>query len=74
MRLSCVPVQKHPPPEDWLFKEARRLFLAPDVVDCATVDLKWNEPSEDDLIQFMCTEKQFRYALPPTPPTPLTPA
>uniref|UniRef100_A0A8C5AQY6 Flap endonuclease 1 n=1 Tax=Gadus morhua TaxID=8049 RepID=A0A8C5AQY6_GADMO len=57
--LDNLDPKKHPPPEDWLFKEARRLFLAPDVVDCATVDLKWNEPSEDDLIQFMCTEKQF---------------
>ena len=65
-------MQKHPAPEDWLYKEARHLFMAPDVVDCATVDLKWTEPSEDDLIQFMCTEKQFRYALPPLPPITLT--
>lgn len=59
---SCVPfLQKHPSPEDWLFKEARGLFLNPDVVDASTVELKWCEPDEDGLIQFMCNEKQFRY-------------
>lgn len=56
-------MQKHPAPEDWLYKEARGLFLKPEVVDCSTVDLKWNEPDEDALIQFMCDEKQFRWAL-----------
>lgn len=52
--------QKHPAPEDWLYKEARALFLEPQVVDCSTVELKWNEPDEEGLIQFMCSEKQFR--------------
>ncbi|MED6287833.1 Elongation of fatty acids protein 2, partial [Characodon lateralis] len=50
---------KHPAPEDWLYKEARNLFLKPEVVDSSTVDLKWREPDEEALIQFMCDEKQF---------------
>ena len=54
-------LQKHPAPEDWLYREARELFLKPDVVDCSTLELKWNEPNEDSLVQFMCDEKQFRY-------------
>lgn len=54
-------MQKHPAPEDWLYKEARGLFLKPEVVDCSTVELKWNEPDEEGLIQFMCEEKQFRW-------------
>ncbi|XP_028826189.1 flap endonuclease 1 isoform X2 [Denticeps clupeoides] len=57
--LDNLDQSKHPAPEDWLFKEARGLFLKPEVVDCTTVDLKWNEPDEDGLIQFMCSEKQF---------------
>lgn len=57
--LENIDQSKYPPPEDWLFKEARGLFLEPDVVDCSTVDLKWNEPNENDLVQFMCAEKQF---------------
>ncbi|KAK6293216.1 hypothetical protein J4Q44_G00367170 [Coregonus suidteri] len=57
--LENIDPSKHPAPEDWLYKEARGLFLQPDVVDCSTVDLKWSEPDEDALIQFMCAEKQF---------------
>lgn len=53
-------MQKHPAPEDWLYKEARGLFLKAEVVDCSTVELKWTEPDEEGLIQFMCNEKQFR--------------
>ncbi|TMS09204.1 Flap endonuclease 1 [Larimichthys crocea] len=49
--LENIDPNKHPAPEDWLYKEARGLFLKPEVVDCSTVDLKWNEPDEDALIQ-----------------------
>uniref|UniRef100_A0A3P9GYZ1 Flap endonuclease 1 n=1 Tax=Oryzias latipes TaxID=8090 RepID=A0A3P9GYZ1_ORYLA len=51
--------EKHSAPEDWLYKEARGLFLKPEVVDCSSVELKWNEPDEEGLVQFMCNEKQF---------------
>uniref|UniRef100_A0A8C6WN11 XPG-I domain-containing protein n=1 Tax=Neogobius melanostomus TaxID=47308 RepID=A0A8C6WN11_9GOBI len=44
---------KHPAPVDI------HMFLEPEVVDCSTVDLKWTEPDEEGLIQFMCAEKQF---------------
>ncbi|XP_076147192.1 flap endonuclease 1 isoform X1 [Alosa pseudoharengus] len=57
--LENIDLKKYPPPEDWLYKEARRLFLEPEVVDCSTVDLKWNEPDEEGLLKFMCDEKQF---------------
>lgn len=53
-------MQKYPAPEDWLYKEARNLFLKPEVVDCSSVELKWTEPDEEGLVQFMCSEKQFR--------------
>lgn len=57
--LDNIDLSKHPSPEDWLYKEARGLFLEPDVVDCSTLELKWSEPDEDGLLQFMCSEKQF---------------
>uniref|UniRef100_A0A8D3EDA6 Flap endonuclease 1 n=1 Tax=Scophthalmus maximus TaxID=52904 RepID=A0A8D3EDA6_SCOMX len=57
--LENIDQSKHPAPEDWLYKEARGLFLKPDVVDCSSVDLKWIEPDEEALVQFMCNEKQF---------------
>ena len=60
MFVSLTSMQKHPAPEDWLYKEARGLFVKPEVVDCSTVDLKWSEPDDEGLIQFMCSEKQFR--------------
>lgn len=50
---------KYPPPEDWLYAEARRLFKEPDVVDTDKLDLKWTEPDEEALVQFMCKEKNF---------------
>ncbi|XP_015251773.1 PREDICTED: flap endonuclease 1 [Cyprinodon variegatus] len=57
--LENIDQNKHPAPEDWLYKEARNLFLKPEVVDSSTVELKWREPDEEALIQFMCNEKQF---------------
>ncbi|GAA6092104.1 flap endonuclease 1, partial [Tachysurus ichikawai] len=57
--LDNIDQSKHPTPEDWLYKEARTLFLEPEVVDCSSVELKWNEPDEEALVQFMCSEKQF---------------
>uniref|UniRef100_A0A8C2XSC6 Flap endonuclease 1 n=1 Tax=Cyclopterus lumpus TaxID=8103 RepID=A0A8C2XSC6_CYCLU len=57
--LENIDSKKHPAPEDWLYKEARGLFLKAEVVDCSTVELKWSEPDEEGLIQFMCNEKQF---------------
>lgn len=38
---------------------ARQLFLDPDVVKGSEVDLKWSEPQEQELVDFMCKEKGF---------------
>ncbi|SCV01553.1 LAME_0G16974g1_1 [Lachancea meyersii CBS 8951] len=46
-------------PENWPFREARELFINPDVIKGSEVDLKWTEPQEDALIEFMCKEKGF---------------
>lgn len=51
---------KYPVPENWLYKEARELFLNPDVTDPATIDLKWSEPNEDGIVEYMVKEKGFR--------------
>ncbi|KPP60972.1 flap endonuclease 1-like [Scleropages formosus] len=57
--LDNIDLSKYPAPEDWLYKEARELFREPEVVNCNSVELKWSEPDEEGLVQFMCTEKQF---------------
>lgn len=46
-----------------MFKEARALFLKPDVIDGSTFDFKWNEPDEEGIVQYMCVEKGFRLAI-----------
>ncbi|XP_017923383.1 flap endonuclease 1 [Manacus vitellinus] len=51
--------KKYPLPENWPHREAQKLFLEPEVVDPNTVELKWSEPDEERLVQFMCEEKQF---------------
>ncbi|XP_028649529.1 flap endonuclease 1 [Erpetoichthys calabaricus] len=57
--IENIDTTKYPVPEGWLYKEARQLFLSPEVVDIDSVDLKWNEPDEAGLVEFMCGEKQF---------------
>jgi len=57
--LKNLDSAKYPPPEDWLYAEARRLFKEPEVVDTDTLELKWSEPNEDALVEFMCKEKNF---------------
>ncbi|KAJ2958236.1 hypothetical protein NQZ79_g6147 [Umbelopsis isabellina] len=46
-------------PKDWKFDEARELFRNPEVADCTDIELKWEEPDMDALVQFLVTEKGF---------------
>ncbi|CAL7938634.1 unnamed protein product [Xylocopa violacea] len=46
-------------PEDWNYKQARSLFVEPEVTDPDTIDLKWLEPDEEGLVKFLCSDKQF---------------
>ncbi|XP_075044050.1 flap endonuclease 1 isoform X2 [Mixophyes fleayi] len=57
--IDNIDLKKYPVPENWLHKEARQLFIEPEVVDLNSVDLKWVDPDEDALVAFMCGEKQF---------------
>merc|ERR1712098_469474 len=58
--LKALDTSKYPPPEDWLFTEARRLFKTPEVTPASELDLKWEKPDEEGLISFMCGEKGFQ--------------
>jgi len=57
--LDNIDKSKYPPPENWLYTEARRLFTAPDVTPASEVDLKWEKPDEEGLVAYMCGEKGF---------------
>lgn len=53
------PKSKYKVPENWPYKEARELFLHPDVMKGEDVELKWSEPDVDGLVQFMVKENGF---------------
>jgi len=57
--LENIDKTKYPPPESWLYTEARRLFTAPDVTPASGIDLKWEKPDEEALVAYMCGEKGF---------------
>jgi flap endonuclease-1 len=48
-------------PDDWPYKDARELFLNPDVrqADHPECDFKWEAPDVEGLVQFLVTEKGF---------------
>lgn len=57
--LENIDQKKYTPPEDWLFKEARELFKSPDVTPAEEVELKWTDPDEEGVVEFMC--KRFGF-------------
>ncbi|NXA13687.1 FEN1 endonuclease, partial [Sapayoa aenigma] len=57
--LRRLDTGKYPLPENWLHREAQKLFLEPEVVDPEAVELRWGEPDEERLVEFLCGEKQF---------------
>lgn len=57
--LKHIDTKKYNVPENWPYKEARALFQAPDVKDGSTIELKWEEPDEEGVVQFLVNEKSF---------------
>jgi flap endonuclease-1 len=44
---------KYPVPEDWPYKEARKLFQEPEITDPAEIDLKWTVANEEGIVDFL---------------------
>ncbi|XP_015187766.1 PREDICTED: flap endonuclease 1 [Polistes dominula] len=57
--IEKLDTKKYTIPEDWNYKQARLLFKEPDVADVNDIELKWSEPDEEGLVQFLCGDKQF---------------
>lgn len=57
--LKNIDHKKFPPPEDWLFDEARKLFKNPSVADPNELDIKWIDPDEEGLLKFLVEENAF---------------
>jgi len=53
--------KKHKVPDDFAaeYKQARGMFTNADVADVSNITLKWKEPDEEGLIDFLCTQKEF---------------
>lgn len=50
---------KYEIPLNWPYKEARKLFKEPEVVDVTDMDFKWSAPDEEGVVQFMVNEMGF---------------
>lgn len=61
--LEKIDKENYQVPENWMFKEARELFIHPEVTDPATIDLKWNEPNEEGIVEYMIKEMGFRLVI-----------
>ncbi|CAG8724529.1 2479_t:CDS:2, partial [Acaulospora morrowiae] len=51
--------KRHPIPENWPYKEARELFKNPEVLDPESIEIKWEEPDVEGVVDYMVREKGF---------------
>ncbi|KAF9975096.1 Elongation of fatty acids protein 2 [Actinomortierella ambigua] len=57
--LENIDSKRYPIPEDWPYKDARELFLKPEVLDPSTVEIKWEAPNVEGLVEFLVRDKGF---------------
>lgn len=57
--IKNIDITKYPIPENFQYKEARKLFQNPHVDDCKDISLKFKEPKEEELIHYLVDEKCF---------------
>ncbi|CAH8653082.1 unnamed protein product [Schistosoma bovis] len=57
--LKNIDKSKYPVPDDWPYEDAKKLFLNPEVTDPSSIELKWNEPDEEGLVEFLCHKHGF---------------
>lgn len=57
--LENIDSKKYPPPAEWNYEAARKLFIDPEVLETENIDLKWNDPDEDGLVKYLCGDRQF---------------
>jgi flap endonuclease-1 len=57
--VENLDTDKYAVPENFNYQEARQLFLNPNVIPAADVELTWSEPDEEGIKAFLVGEKQF---------------
>src|ERR1700754_3387638 len=55
--IEKIDSKKYTLPENWPFKEARRLFKEPEITEPDQIELNWVGPDEEGLVQFLVEEK-----------------
>lgn len=59
--VASLDKSKYPMPDPFPYDDARQLFLEPEKAEASTLDeqLKWGEPDEEGIVQFLVHEKSF---------------
>ncbi|GAA5872259.1 hypothetical protein JCM16303_001032 [Sporobolomyces ruberrimus] len=57
--LAHLSKGKNPPPEDWPYEEAKQLFMKPSVKPATEIELKWEAPDVEGLVDFLVRDKGF---------------
>ncbi|KAF9941048.1 Elongation of fatty acids protein 2 [Modicella reniformis] len=57
--IKNLDTNRYPIPEHWPYKDARELFLKPVVTDPDTIEIKWESPNVEGLVDFLVREKGF---------------
>ncbi|KAF9114700.1 Elongation of fatty acids protein 2 [Mortierella sp. AM989] len=57
--LENIDSERYPIPEHWPYKDARELFLNPVVTDPSTIEIKWESPDVEGLVEFLVRDKGF---------------
>ncbi|RHZ90220.1 hypothetical protein Glove_2g39 [Diversispora epigaea] len=57
--LKNIDQKRFPIPEDWPYKEARELFHKPDVLNLDSIEIKWQDPDVEGIVDYLVREKGF---------------
>ncbi|KAA8916616.1 hypothetical protein TRICI_001242 [Trichomonascus ciferrii] len=57
--INSKPGGKIQVPEDWPYEAVRALFHTPDVTNANEIEMKWEKPDVDGLVDFLVKEKGF---------------
>ncbi|KAJ3282165.1 Elongation of fatty acids protein 2 [Borealophlyctis nickersoniae] len=57
--IAALDPKKYPIPEDWPYVEVRKLFKEPEVLNPDDIELKWETPDEEGIVEFLVNEKNF---------------
>jgi flap endonuclease-1 len=57
--IKTLDPKKYPIPDDWMYNEARQLFLNPEVLDPKDIDIKWKDPDVEGTVKYLVHEKGF---------------